>query len=257
MIGLVLGTSEGKYILERLNEYTDDLFISASSRYGSSIYESYRYRIVNSKPLDKVGFVRSIQKNNISMFIDTSHPFAKEVSKNLREACAQCDIRYLRYDRPGVYGEYENESLVVGISSYEDIRDELEGITGTVLNTTGSNNAGRIMNLGIPNRIVHRVLPIPEVLVKLNDAGIKTEDIVAMKMEAGVRGINEALINVYDAKAVITKDSGKAGGTVEKIEAYLALSIKCIVILKETAQDYDVFNDLNELIDDIVEEAGL
>ena len=68
MIGLVLGTSEGREILSILNETTDDIFISTTSSYGASLYEKYNYKKANSAPLDENGFYDAIKENNINRF---------------------------------------------------------------------------------------------------------------------------------------------------------------------------------------------
>ena len=68
MIGLVLGTSEGREILSILNETTDDIFISTTSSYGASLYEKYSYKKANSAPLDENGFCDAIKENNVTGF---------------------------------------------------------------------------------------------------------------------------------------------------------------------------------------------
>lgn len=40
MIGLILGTSEGKEILDLLNKFTDDILISTATQYNGEIGKS-------------------------------------------------------------------------------------------------------------------------------------------------------------------------------------------------------------------------
>ncbi len=255
MLGFVLGTSEGRWLLSKFNEYTDDIFVSAFSKYGKSIYSEYKYKKINAKPLDVDGFIDVIKENKIDIFIDASHPFAKEVTKNLKNACEKAGISYYRYERPGVYDKYTNEPLVFGIDNYKDIVNALEGIKGTVLNTTGSNNVKVMMNLGIENKIIHRVMPIADVIQKLNDSGVNASEIIAIKMDGNARELNEAFIKAYDVKALITKDSGEVGGTKEKIETCIACGIRCIVIKKNDISE-EVYSDLNLLFDDVLREMN-
>ena len=44
MIGLFLGTSEGREILGYLNKFTDNLYLSTATEYGGEILEKYKYK---------------------------------------------------------------------------------------------------------------------------------------------------------------------------------------------------------------------
>jgi precorrin-6A/cobalt-precorrin-6A reductase len=48
MIGLILGTSEGKRILSLLNKYTEDIFITTATAYGGELLKDYKYKILNT-----------------------------------------------------------------------------------------------------------------------------------------------------------------------------------------------------------------
>ena len=37
MIGLILGTSEGKKLLSLINKYTEDIFVSTATEYGGEL----------------------------------------------------------------------------------------------------------------------------------------------------------------------------------------------------------------------------
>lgn len=251
MIGLALGTSEGKEILSRLNKYTDEIIISTATEYGQQLYETYKVKYINSKPLDETGFKELIKKYNIKVFVDASHPYAQIVSKTLINVCKDMNIDYIRYERRGYFEEEFNDSNIIKLECYSQLEEALKSIEGNVLNTTGSNNVELIMNLGIKNRIIHRVLPAPTVIQKLIDAGVSIENIIAIKGPFGLH-INSGIIKEYSIKALITKDSGKEGGIEEKIIAARENNIKVIVIKKPDIQyDYKV-NSIEELIKLIV-----
>lgn len=247
MIGLVLGTGEGKNILSRLNKYTDEIIVSTATEYGQQLYEGYKVKYINSKPLDENGFRKLIRKYNIKVFVDASHPYAQIVSKTLISVCKDMHIDYIRYERRGYFEEEFNDSNIIKLECYSQLEEALKSIEGNVLNTTGSNNVELIMNLGIKNRIIHRVLPSPTVIQKLIDAGVGIEDIIAIKGPFGSH-INSGIIKEYNVKALITKDSGKEGGMEEKIIAARENNIKVIVIKKPDIQyDYKI-NSIEELI---------
>jgi len=53
MIALILGTSEGREILSLLNKFTDNILISTATAYGGEILKNYKYKKLNTKPLNK------------------------------------------------------------------------------------------------------------------------------------------------------------------------------------------------------------
>lgn len=247
MIGFVLGTSEGNEILERVNKITDNIVVSTATNYGGELLKKYKFKHLNTKPLDEEGFKKLIKDFNIKKFVDGSHPYAKEVSKTLMKACHDLNIEYIRYERKSYLDDIKSERIIK-IDSYEELVEVLENIEGNVLNTTGSNNAGLINSLNIENRIIHRVLPLPNILQKLIESGIKLEDIIAIKGPFG-KEINDGIIKEYNIKAIITKDSGLEGGIKEKIESALENEANVIVISKPKIK----YENLCESIDDLIE----
>src|SRR5665647_220787 len=108
MIGLIVGTSEGKNILAGLNEFTEDIFISTATTYGAELLKDYKYKVFNMSPLDLVGLMQVIRNNDIKIIIDASHPYALEITKNAMEACKIYGVQYVRYERPSVLKEFRN-----------------------------------------------------------------------------------------------------------------------------------------------------
>ena len=249
MIGFVLGTSEGNEILEKVNKITDNIVISTATNYGGELLRKYKFKHLNTKPLDEEGFKKLIKEFNIKIFVDGSHPYAKEVSKTLMKACYDLNIEYIRYERKSYLDDIESEKII-RINNYEELVEVLKNIEGNVLNTTGSNNAGLINSLNIENRIIHRVLPMPNVLQKLIDSEIKVEDIIAIKGPFG-KEINNGIIKEYKIKAIITKDSGLEGGIKEKIESVIENDINLIVISKPEIKYDNFYQNIDELIEAI------
>lgn len=178
MIALILGTSEGRKILSLLNKFTDDILISTATTYGGEILKDYKYKKLNTKPLNKDDFHNMLKENKVNILIDASHPYALEVTKNAREVSKDLDIKYVRYERPSSAEEFKENKKVVFLEAYKDLKDALENINGNVLNTSGSRNMGKILDLKLENRIIHRVLPSVKVLEECFNLGIKVEDIM-------------------------------------------------------------------------------
>lgn len=247
MIGLIVGTSEGKKIVSMLNEFTEDLFISTATKYGGELLESYKYKVLNSSPLNLEQIIEVIKIHNINIFIDASHPYALEVTKNVVKACEVCKIPYIRYERPSVVEKYDSYEKLMQVETYGDIYECVKNIKGNILNTSGSRNMDKILNLGLENRIIHRVLPSLKVMEECFNLGVKVEDLIAIKGPISY-DLNLSFIREYDAKVIIMKDSGVEGGTEEKLEAAMAAGIWAIVIKRSNKKLDTVFTNIEEMV---------
>ena len=247
MIGLIVGTSEGKNILSGLNEFTEDIFISTATAYGAELLKNYKYKILNEKPLDLEGLKQVIISHNIKILIDASHPYALEITSNAMEVCKISGIEYIRYERPSVVEEFKENKNVIRVEDYDSLYPYLREVEGTILNTTGSRNISKILSFNLKNRIIHRVLPSIKVLEEILDLGIKAHDIVAMKGPVGYE-LNCAFIKEYKAKAILMKDSGNQGGTQEKIRAAIDNNIPAFIIERKPMEYSKVFFNELELV---------
>lgn len=247
MICVIAGTTEGREMLKELNKYTDDILVSTATSYGGELLKDYRYKVLNDKPLNSEEMQRLFVENKVWVVIDTSHPYAIEVSENLMKVCRETSIKYIRLERKGVVEKFINEDKVIIVETYEELYSHLKNIEGNILNTTGSRNLNRILELGLPNRIIHRVLPSMKVLMECLDLKVNIEDIIAMKGPISYN-LNRAFIREYNATAILLKDSGITGGTEEKIKAALDEGIYTFIIQKKTLNYDNVFYDAKEVV---------
>ena len=247
MIGLIVGTSEGKNILSGLNEFTEDIFISTATAYGAELLKDYKYKIFNEKPLDLSGLMKVIRLHDIKILIDASHPYALEITKNAMEACKSCGIKYVRYERPPVTEKFKGNKNIIVVEDYDSLCLHLKKVEGNILNTTGSRNIDKILSFNLNNRIIHRVLPSVKVLEEILELGIRVEDIVAMKGPVGYE-LNCGFIKEYKAKAILMKDSGVQGGTYDKIKAAIDNNIPAFIIGRKPMEYSEVFYSEIELI---------
>ncbi|MBK5242656.1 cobalt-precorrin-6A reductase [Clostridium sp.] len=248
MIALFLGTSEGKKILSLLNTFTEDIFISTATSYGGELLRDYKYKVLNTAPLDKVALAKAFKENNITVVVDGSHPYATEITKTLMNLCTEHNIDYIRYERPSVIDKFKNHKEIIRICGYEQLLEMAKNIKGTILNTTGSRNIKKLMDLGMENRIVHRVLPSIEVMQEYFSLGLAVEDIIAIKGPTSY-DLNCSFIKEYEAEAIILKDSGVQGGTEEKLKAAIDLGITAFVIDRSVVTYENSFNNEDELVE--------
>lgn len=247
MIGLILGTSEGRKILSLLNKYTEDIFVSTATEYGGEILKEYKYSYLNSKPLPFDLLVDTLREKGVNKLVDASHPYALEISKNAMKACEILNIEYIRYERPSSVEKFKDEKYIIEVKDYDGLYDILKDIKGNILNTTGSRNIDKILSMSLENRIIHRVLPTVKVMQECLDKGVKVDDLIGIKGPISYN-LNCAFIKEYDAKAVLLKDSGVAGGTEEKLKACIDSCIYAIVVGRKPVEYKKAFYDVEDLV---------
>ncbi|WP_160674878.1 cobalt-precorrin-6A reductase [Clostridium sp. C8-1-8] len=245
MIALILGTSEGKKILSLLNQFTENIVVSTATSYGGELLKDYKYRLLNTKPLDYGELKSFLLENNIKTLVDASHPYAQVVTENAVKACEALNIEYLRYERPSVADKYKDK--IVSVKDYEELYVELSKIDGAILNTTGSNNINKFISMKLKSRVIHRVLPSVKVMEKCFELGLKTEDIIAIKGPISYE-LNLAFIDEYSAKAMVVKDSGAEGGTEEKIRAAIDRGVKIFLIERAETKYKNTFDHIEALV---------
>lgn len=248
MIGLILGTSEGKKILSYLNKYTDDILISTATEYGGELLRDYKYKVLNDKPLVYEELKALLMEHKVKLLVDASHPYAVHISETAMKITKELQIDYIRYERKSTLKELDNNKLIKKVQSYEDLGVALKEIEGPILNTTGSRNLDKLLGLRLHNRIIHRVLPSLKVMEEVLNLGVKVEDLIFIKGPISYE-LNKAFLMEYNCKALITKDSGPQGGTYEKIKAALDLGIKVFVVERKIMEYSEIFDDEKSLVD--------
>ncbi|AJA47369.1 cobalt-precorrin-6A reductase [Clostridium pasteurianum DSM 525 = ATCC 6013] len=256
MIGLILGTAEGKNILSQLNKYTDDIFVSTATDYGGELLKKFKFRAINTRPLELTELIEILQKNRVKLLLDASHPYAVVITENAIKACKKLGITYMRYERKSVLDNFKENNNIITLRNYNGLKKKISHINGTILNTTGSNNIEKFIDMKLENRIIHRVLPSTKVMEKCFKLGVSTENIIAIKGPIGYE-LNCGFIREYDVKAMILKDSGVQGGTGEKLKAAVDMGIKAFVIERHNIKAQNSFSSEKEAVDFIVDKLSL
>ena len=166
--------------------------------------------------------------------VDATHPYAREVSENLRAACARTGTPLRRLLRPLEEGE--------GVRLVEDAgsaADYLKTTQGNILLTTGAKELPAFAALP-PERLYPRVLPVVESLEACRALGIPTRQILALHGPFTQR-LNEAVMEQYHIRYLVTKAAGRAGGFGEKLAAAERMGVETIVIRPpaETGEDFE------------------
>ena len=167
---------------------------------------------------------------------DATHPYAVEVTANLREACGKTGTRYIRVIRKeaesseldqGQEGVRKSDSVIV-TQSAADASAYLLGTKGNIFLTTGSKELGDFADLP-RERLYVRVLPTRDSIAACEAAGIPHRNIIAMFGPFSQR-MNEAMLEQYRISYLVTKEAGRNGGFEEKLQAAKRCGVKAIVI---------------------------
>lgn len=211
------GTTEGRHIAEFCDKNEISCSYFAATEAGKNeVIDCRNIEIIQGR-LDKGEMKSVFTKAMFTEVIDATHPYAIEVSSNIKEACKELGITYTRVLRD----EYDcNEN--VGIIYADNIDEVIEYLNireGNILITTGSKAAEIYKKVNnYKNRVYLRVLSDNETVKKLCDSGFLKEHIITGKgpfsLEENINAIRDT-----NSRILVTKESGKTGGYFEKIEA--------------------------------------
>lgn len=237
MIWIIGGTAETGEAVQRIRNKVKYLVTVATSG-GREMLDDER---VMTARMDETAMRNFLHTHRIELVVDLSHPYAVDVSRNARRACQDAGVRYMRYVRES--SKIENASYVASLS---ECLKFLQSVTGCVFFTTGSKNIPDFEQVRGSNRFVYRVLPMPESLEMCVRHQVPMRDIVAMLGPLSEE-LNAAMFREYQANYVVMKDSGKAGGTPQKIAACRQLDITPVILDRPCEED-DSISDLDAII---------
>ena len=237
------GTTEGYALCEFLAENRVSVYACAATEYGGSLLQENEFLHVSAGRLKTEDMEELFRKENPEIVLDATHPYAAEVTKNIRTACESAGVLYKRILRP----EGEKNSEAIYVESTEEAAAFLSGTEGNIFLTTGSKELAKFT--GIPDykeRLFARVLSIPSVIRSCAELGIEGKHLIGMQGPFSAE-INEAMLRQFQCSYLVTKDTGLAGGFPEKMEACQRCGVTPVIIgrpLKEeglSLQDARVF----------------
>ena len=237
------GTIEGYALCEFLAENRVSVYACAATEYGGSLLQENEFLHVSAGRLKTEDMEELFRKENPEIVLDATHPYAAEVTKNIRTACESAGVLYQRILRP----EGEKNSEAIYVESTEEAAAFLSGTEGNIFLTTGSKELAKFT--GIPDykeRLFARVLSIPSVIRSCAELGIEGKHLIGMQGPFSAE-INEAMLRQFQCSYLVTKDTGLAGGFPEKMEACQRCGVTPVIIgrpLKEeglSLQDARVF----------------
>lgn len=237
------GTTEGRELALWLREAGIPALSHVATDYGEALLREKALPAEYGR-LDAAEMEKLFRTGDFFAVLDATHPFATEVSKNIRAAAAAAGVRYYRILRgEGSASEAaEAEEIEARLrargcfrlfDSQQEAADWLAKTEGAIFLATGSKELK--VYAALPReRLTVRILPGEEALRKAAEAGIRPDHIIAMQGRSSVV-LNRALLQQCSAKFLVTKQSGKPGGYLEKLRAAEELGI-CFVAIRRPAE---------------------
>ncbi len=220
------GTTEGRRLSEILSKEKIKHTICVATKYGEEVLESTPYLTVNCDRMDEAAMRDFLKEGNFSAVFDATHPYAKEVTKNIKEAAKETSVPYYRIKRNTDASDTSN------IRFFSDVKECAKALCetkGNILLTTGSKDLREFVSEVGADRIYARVIPGEESIAICDECGIKGRHVIAMQGPFSL-SLNEALIDEFNISVIVSKQSGATGGFDEKIEAAKIKKISAFVI---------------------------
>lgn len=231
-IAIFAGTTEGRKLSEILVRAGIAHTVCVATAYGEIVLNKHPLVQIRQGRMDQEEIAGFLEEGQFTHVIDATHPFAEEITSNIKTAVEGQNSRgervsYLRLKRNG---SRRQGSCVTYFETNEDCARALNDTQGNILLTTGSKELFRYcQNRAVKDRLYVRILPSIESLSLCMEQGICGKQIIAMQGPFTVE-LNEAVIRQYHISCVVTKESGAIGGYPEKVEAAERTGTKVYVI---------------------------
>ena len=219
------GTADSHPLLEWLLQWDIQVTLCVASDYAGALLPPCDRLTVRVGRLDAVGMTALITERRFDCAIDATHPYACEVTRNIRSAARATGLLYFRLLRPGS----DAQGCVV-VSSVAQAAQHLDQSAGRVLIATGSKELAEYTRIhNFAGRCYPRVLPTAEAIEQCAALGFLQSHIIAMQGPFS-QALNVALFEQLGIETLVTKDGGAPGGFPEKLAAARACGVQTILV---------------------------
>jgi len=251
-IMVMAGTKDARKIIKKLSITDNNVLATTISINGADLARTSGADQVLVGHFDSSKLAELIRDYEIDVLIDATHPFASEATRNAIKAADVEEIKYLRFDRPTL--TFPESALIHKVNSFEEAVEEIIKLgDGKILHLAGVMTLQSLTGKIYPQRIIARILPTNFSIEKCLEAGVPPENIIAMQGTYS-KEFNKALMKEYNISIVVTKESGKSGGTPSKLEAALELGIHIVMVMRPVINELKgktVFKNPDEVIKEI------
>ena len=241
---LFAGTTEGRNLAEFLEKNQIPTEVCVATQYGETLLEEGKYLHVHAGRLDETEMEQQIQKQQITLVIDATHPYAVIVSQNIRRACSRTGTEYIRLARKETDASWKQEMEdVTEVASVAEAAAFLAKKEGRIFAATGSKELSAYQVIpDYQDRVVARVLSTPEAVSECAMLGFSGKNLICMQ-GLFTEDLNVAMLRQAQASWMVTKESGKAGGFLEKLRAAKKAGAKLVVIKRPGERSEEIAED--------------
>ena len=225
-ICIFAGTSEGRALIEALSGRGAEITACVATEYGEVLLGSHHDVRILAGRMNVEEMTALLRAEAFDAVVDATHPYADVVTQNIAAACHAVGASYLRLLRGSSMAEGDG----VFVPDVEACIDYLRSTEGNILLTTGSKQLPQFCeDPALRERIYARVLPMQASLQTCADCGIAPDHIIAMQGPFDEE-LNCAMLRAVNARYMVTKDTGGAGGYGAKIAAAKRAGAQAVVI---------------------------
>lgn len=217
------GTTEGRILAEKSSALGAEVTVSVVTPLGAEELAGMDGIQILAGRLDQAGMEALFPR--FDLCVDATHPYAKLATATIRAACESTGTPRLRLLRPA--------SPIEGAICVPDCKSAAAFLAerpGNILLTTGSKELSAFDRLD-KNRLYARVLPTHEGLSACERLGIPHSHILALQGPFS-RKMNEAMLEQYQVRWLVTKDGGQTGGFGEKLAAARETGTELVLVCR-------------------------
>ena len=245
-ICIFAGTTEGRKLIELLQGRGVQIAACAATEYGGDLVKGLEAVSVHIGRMNAEEMVDFFAAGQFELVVDATHPYADLATENIRSACEQTNTEYFRLQRESGAENADG----VWVSDVSACVEYLKNTKGNVFLTTGSKDLPLFCeDEALRERIYARVLPMQSSLDICAECGIARERIIAMQGPFDEE-LNAAMFRTANAKYIVTKDTGSAGGYADKIRAAQKIGAQAVIIGRPQQVEGREFEELAELLEE-------
>ncbi len=231
------GTSDGRRLSYDLSAAGHAVTVSVASETGKA-FEEEMHPEIRTIYGRKTATEMAELMTDFDFVIDATHPYAVEVSREIRTAAGAAGKKVLRLKRPASVAP----PGTIRVKSAEEAAKYLTGTEGNILLTTGAKELAAFSGLE-RERVYARILPVVPSVEAAGAAGIDSRHLIAMTGPFS-RTFNEFLIRAWRISYLVTKDGGAEGGFYEKAAACENCEIPMVLIVRPEGEDGLLYEEL-------------
>lgn len=229
------GTIEGRNLVEHLQSFDVMLHVCVVSEYGANLLPERGNICRHVGRLDEISMQQLIEELMPVCCVDATHPYAQIVTENVAAVCAKLSCPYIRLARKTDSDNLSvtDSTLASKVYTFDSVSDAaqfLASTDGVIFATTGSKELDAYSVIpDYKERVVARVLPTLEVMQKCKQFGFEGRNLICMQGPF-TEEMNYEMLRSCDAKWLVTKCTGTAGGYPEKCDAAIRADVNLVLI---------------------------